>query len=181
LKTFLTQIGPVLPLTSDPPVICFWKWIGWKDYEVPKNCNLESVSAKNEILFSPHPRIPTLLYPQPQRAHTSFRLGGDRPTLLRSNESPTRAMYLCDPSYLSILSPHTPAILPRRCAHTGEPPPQFNSPAKAAAPAPRTLGGQAPRCVAASVGGCGKAVLHVLGVLCRHRLGTCADPHGRAG
>jgi hypothetical protein len=137
LKTFLTQIGPVLPLTSDPPVTCFWKWIGWKDYDVPKNRNLESVPDKNEILFSPHPRIPTLLYPQ--RAPTSFPLGGDRPTLLRSNDSPTRAMYLFDPN-LSFLSPHTPAILPRRCAHTGEPPPQFNSPAKAASPAPRTLG-----------------------------------------
>jgi hypothetical protein len=180
LKTFLTQIGPVLPLMSDPPIICFWKWIGWKDYEVLKNRNLESVSAKkNKILFSPHPRIPTLLYTQ--RAHTSFPLGGDPPTLLRSNDSPTRAMYLSDPNSLSFLSPHRPAILPRRCAHTSELPPQFNSPAKAAAPGPRTLGGQALRCVAALVGGRGKAVLHVLGVLCRHRLGTCADPHGRAG
>jgi hypothetical protein len=178
LKTFLTQIGPVLPLTSDPPVTCFWKWIGWKDYDVPKNRNLESVPDKNEILFSPHPRIPTLLYPQ--RAPTSFPLGGDRPTLLRSNDNPTRAMYLFDQN-LSFLSPHTPAILPRCCAHTGEPPPQFNSPAKATSPAPRTLGGQAPRCVAASVGGRGKAVLHVLGVLCRHHFSTCADPHGRVG
>jgi hypothetical protein len=49
LKIFLTQIGPALALTSDPPTICFWKWIGWKDYEVPKNRNLESVSAKNEF------------------------------------------------------------------------------------------------------------------------------------
>jgi hypothetical protein len=36
LKSFLTQIGPVLPLTPDSPVICFWKWIGWNDYEVQK-------------------------------------------------------------------------------------------------------------------------------------------------
>jgi hypothetical protein len=28
LKIFLTQIGPILPLTTDPPVICFWKRIG---------------------------------------------------------------------------------------------------------------------------------------------------------
>jgi hypothetical protein len=47
LKIFLTQIGPALPLTPDAPVICFWKWIGWKDYKVPKNRNLESVSAKS--------------------------------------------------------------------------------------------------------------------------------------
>jgi hypothetical protein len=59
LKTFLTQIGFVLPLTPDPPVICFWKWIRWKDYEVPKNRNLESVSAKKIILFSPGPTLPT--------------------------------------------------------------------------------------------------------------------------
>jgi hypothetical protein len=63
LKTFLTQIGPTLPLTSDPPVICFWKWIGWKDYEVPKNRNLESVSAKKIILFSPMPTLPARVYP----------------------------------------------------------------------------------------------------------------------
>jgi hypothetical protein len=43
----------------DPPVVCFWKWIGWKDYELPKNRNLESVSAKNVMFFSPTPRIPT--------------------------------------------------------------------------------------------------------------------------
>jgi hypothetical protein len=65
LKIFLTQIGPVFPLTSDPPVICFWKWIGWKDGEWPKNRNLESVSAKKRNFFS-HPTrayrpcVPTL-------------------------------------------------------------------------------------------------------------------------
>jgi hypothetical protein len=36
LKTFLTQIRPTLPLMSDPPIICFWKWIGWKEYKVKK-------------------------------------------------------------------------------------------------------------------------------------------------
>jgi hypothetical protein len=72
LKTFLTQIGSTLPLTSDPPVICFWKWIGWKDYEVPKNHNLESVSVKNELFFSPTRCTPTLcthlgpLFPSPR-------------------------------------------------------------------------------------------------------------------
>jgi hypothetical protein len=58
LKTFLTQIGPALPLTSDQPVISFWKWIGWKNYEVPKNRNLESVSAKNKLFFSPTCTLP---------------------------------------------------------------------------------------------------------------------------
>jgi hypothetical protein len=72
LKTFLTQTGSTLPLTSDPPVICFWKWIGWKDYEVPKNRNLESVSVKSELFFSPTRCIPTLcthlgpLFPSPR-------------------------------------------------------------------------------------------------------------------
>jgi hypothetical protein len=61
LKTFLTQIGLTLLLTSDPPVICFCKWIGWKDYEVPKNRNLESVSAKNVIFFSPMSVIPAVV------------------------------------------------------------------------------------------------------------------------
>jgi hypothetical protein len=54
LKTFFTQIGPALPLNSDPLVICFWNWIRWKDYEVPKNRNLESVSTKNDF-FLTHP------------------------------------------------------------------------------------------------------------------------------
>jgi hypothetical protein len=51
LKIFLTQIRFVLPLTPIPPVICFWKWIRWKDYEVPKNRNFESVSAKKSNSF----------------------------------------------------------------------------------------------------------------------------------
>jgi hypothetical protein len=59
LKTFLTQIGPALPLMSDPPVICFWKWIRWKDYEVPKNRNLESVSAKIIMFLLPKGCLPT--------------------------------------------------------------------------------------------------------------------------
>jgi hypothetical protein len=53
LETFLTQIGPALPLTSDPPVICFWKWIGWKDYEVPKIVIWRVFLPKKLILFSP--------------------------------------------------------------------------------------------------------------------------------
>jgi hypothetical protein len=52
LKTFLTQIGLALPLTPDPPVICFWEWIRWKNYEVPKNRDLKSVSAKKLIFFT---------------------------------------------------------------------------------------------------------------------------------
>jgi hypothetical protein len=58
LKTFLTQFGLILPLTPDPPVVCFWKWIKWKDYKVQKNRNLESVSAKNEF-FLTHITLPT--------------------------------------------------------------------------------------------------------------------------
>jgi hypothetical protein len=58
LKTFLTQIGPTLPLMSDPPVICFWKWIGWKDYEV-------RISAKKRNVFLTHsattrPHVPAI-------------------------------------------------------------------------------------------------------------------------
>jgi hypothetical protein len=70
LKTFLNQIGSTVPLTSDPPVICFWKWIGWKDYEVPKNRNLESISAKKGHFFLTHPRHTRLRYlrrPDPTR------------------------------------------------------------------------------------------------------------------
>jgi hypothetical protein len=68
LKTFLTKIGSAIPRTSDPSVICFLKWIRWKDYEVPKNHNLESISAKNELFFSPTQHIPTL---RTHRAHLS--------------------------------------------------------------------------------------------------------------
>jgi hypothetical protein len=63
LITFFTQIRPVLPLTLDPPVICFGKWIRWNDYGVPKNHNLKNVSAKNVILLSPTACLPAHLYP----------------------------------------------------------------------------------------------------------------------
>jgi hypothetical protein len=73
LKTFLTQIRSVLPLTPDPPIICLWKWIGWKDYEVPKNRNLESVSAKNVILLSPTACVPAHLYPSDPPGYSQVR------------------------------------------------------------------------------------------------------------
>jgi hypothetical protein len=62
LKTFLTQIAPALSLTSDPPVICFWKWIGCKDYEVPKNTIWRAFLPKTPNFFHrpshTHPPIP---------------------------------------------------------------------------------------------------------------------------
>jgi hypothetical protein len=45
------------------------EWIEWKDYEVPKNRNLESVSAKNAILVSPNTCVPAHLYPPGPRDH----------------------------------------------------------------------------------------------------------------
>jgi hypothetical protein len=66
LKTFLTQTGPAVPLTPDPPVICFWKWIYWKDYEVKKSQFGERFYQKNELFFSPTRCIPTLFT---RRAH----------------------------------------------------------------------------------------------------------------
>jgi hypothetical protein len=57
LKIFFTQFGLTLPLTLDPPVIFFMKWIRCKDYKVPKNRNLESVYAKKGYFFSPSPAI----------------------------------------------------------------------------------------------------------------------------
>jgi hypothetical protein len=57
LKIFLTQTGPTVPLTPYPRIICFWEWIEWKDYKVPKNRNLESVLQKRAF-FSPTPSIP---------------------------------------------------------------------------------------------------------------------------
>jgi hypothetical protein len=63
LKTSVTRIGSTVLLMPDPPVICFWKWIGWKNYELPKNRNLESVSAKKLILFSLMPNLPACVYP----------------------------------------------------------------------------------------------------------------------
>jgi hypothetical protein len=55
LKIFLTQIGPTVPLTSDPPVICFWEWIGWKDYEVPKNAIWRAFLPKRDDFSHPPP------------------------------------------------------------------------------------------------------------------------------
>jgi hypothetical protein len=90
LKTFLTQIGPTLPLTPDPPVICFFsKWIGWKDYEVPNNHNLKSVCAEKLIFHSP-----TLCIPAPSTrcrwAHF-FRLSHHLHLCLRPLCAGTRA------------------------------------------------------------------------------------------
>jgi hypothetical protein len=77
LRTFLTQIGPAVPLTSDPPVVCFWEWIGWKDYEVPRIRNLESVSAKILIFFHHEVALPAAVptqqsYPIPAWRHPLF-------------------------------------------------------------------------------------------------------------
>jgi hypothetical protein len=107
LTTFLTQIGPTLPLTPDPSVICFWKWIGWKDYEVPKNHNLERVSTKNELVFSPTRRIPTLCT---RRAHLSL----PRRYPLRIEKKPPR---------LLATTPTRSELPRRRRPHAGHHPP----------------------------------------------------------
>jgi hypothetical protein len=72
LKTFLTQIGPTLPLTPDPPVIYFWKWIGWKDYEVPiaiwraflpkTNCFLTHLTHTHLCILASGPHLTRMLY-----------------------------------------------------------------------------------------------------------------------
>jgi hypothetical protein len=51
LKTFLTQIRSALPFTSDPPVICFWKWIGCKDYKNTKKSQFAERFCQNHIIF----------------------------------------------------------------------------------------------------------------------------------
>jgi hypothetical protein len=91
LKIFLTQIRFVLPLTPIPPVICFWKWIRWKDYEVPKNRNFESVSAKKVILFSPGPTLPTSV---PTFSVCSCRDYESLPNTCYTDTSPP-TQYLC--------------------------------------------------------------------------------------
>jgi hypothetical protein len=59
LKTFVTQIQPALPLTPDPPVICYWKCIRWKDYEVLKITIWRALLPKKRIVFSPGISLPT--------------------------------------------------------------------------------------------------------------------------
>jgi hypothetical protein len=59
LKTFHTQFRPALPLTPDPPVICYWQWIGWKDYEVQKIANWRYFCQKRHTFFThTHPTRP---------------------------------------------------------------------------------------------------------------------------
>jgi hypothetical protein len=104
LETFLTQIG--LPLMPDPPVICFWEWIWWKDYEVPKNRNLESLSTKRD-LFS-HPPSP---YPPActRRAHFSFSY---------TARQPPRSFSLRPVREKTLRPPHRPSpawAIRRRC------------------------------------------------------------------
>jgi hypothetical protein len=61
LKTFLTQIGPALPLTLDPPVRLRDDQKRWNDH---KNRNLGSISAKKANCFLTNRRSTHLLYPQ---------------------------------------------------------------------------------------------------------------------
>jgi hypothetical protein len=61
-RTAKPRFSVVLPLTPDPPVLCFWKWIGWKDYKV-KNRYLVSVSVKNIMFLLPTVALPTHLVP----------------------------------------------------------------------------------------------------------------------
>jgi hypothetical protein len=63
LKTFLTQIRPTLPLTPDPPVICFWKWIRWNDYEVPKKSKFGECFCQKRNFFLTHPTHTHPMYP----------------------------------------------------------------------------------------------------------------------
>jgi hypothetical protein len=64
LKTFLTQIGPALPLTPDPPI----RLHDDQKAEMAVNRNLGSVSAKNLILFSHTPHLPIPYPPGPPLA-----------------------------------------------------------------------------------------------------------------
>jgi hypothetical protein len=60
----------------------------WKDYEVPKNHNLESVSAKNKLFLSPILFLPTHLYPR--WAHYTVVKNHVRDTKITTNLNPTR-------------------------------------------------------------------------------------------
>jgi hypothetical protein len=130
LKTFLTQIGLVLPLTPDPPVMCFWRWIGWKDYEVPKNRNLESVSAKNEKIFSPHPRIPALwtrfgpAHRCLMRSTTSVDNGGASSQPVKPSSS---FNFACVGSGVRIPPPRTTSVMMLHCPNPVPAPPMSSS------------------------------------------------------
>jgi hypothetical protein len=56
LKTFLTQFDSPYPLRRTHLSGC----VMTKRRNDHRNCNLGSVSAKNELLFSPTPHLPTL-------------------------------------------------------------------------------------------------------------------------
>jgi hypothetical protein len=65
IETFLTQTGPTLPLTPDPPVICIWKWKGWKDYEVKKMQFGERLCQKRNFFFTRRSHTRPLYPPGP--------------------------------------------------------------------------------------------------------------------
>jgi hypothetical protein len=105
-------MGSTLPLTKDPPVIWFWKWIGWKDYEVPNNHNLESVSAKTNYFCHPHPPYPPIV---PAETDFFLPLHGEA-SGIRPEDVATRTGLLCYPPLephvgtlpsLHFLMPHT--------------------------------------------------------------------------
>jgi hypothetical protein len=141
LQTFLTQIGSALPLTPDPPVICFWKWIGWKYYEVPKNRNLESISAKNVIFFT-QPRFThscTCVGPtKPAHTHLRYPLGllkfpfpvwpyltspkNPSPSLFPFHPAATASLDTSTPLPLLAVGHHAPASSSSPCLTSSWPP-----------------------------------------------------------
>jgi hypothetical protein len=93
LKTFLTQIRSVLLLTPDSPIICFWRWIGWKDYGVKKSQFGECFRQKR-IVFLTTPAHTRALYPPDPPSATAQRtrpLARDRKKILRTRRSHPKA------------------------------------------------------------------------------------------
>jgi hypothetical protein len=58
-KIFLTQLGPALPLTPDPPVIQLGEWIGWKTHKI----QFGECFRQKRIIFLTRSGLTHLLYP----------------------------------------------------------------------------------------------------------------------
>jgi hypothetical protein len=101
LKFFLTQIRSDLPLTSDPPIICFWKQIRWKTMRYQSKITIWRVFLKKRFIFLTELACTRPPYPLGPHSVSSTRLSRFflpshpfRTTLIETFFS-TRSMPVC--------------------------------------------------------------------------------------
>jgi hypothetical protein len=107
LKTFLTQFRPTILLHAGPTRQVAWWPKRWNNH---KNCNFGSVSAQNDLFFSPTERIPALIPAGPTRYEPTSAWHRTRPASCPISLVTTSSCRLRHPS--PIHSSPKPLLLP---------------------------------------------------------------------